>query len=240
MNILDEIVSVKKTKLPIDLTVKQREDPIPFLQKDAFQIIAEVKKGSPSLGLLKPDLDVCETAIFYEHNGASAVSVLTEEDHFYGSVDDLKKVKQHISIPVIRKDFIFTKEQIIESYNLGADAILLIVSVLKTIDKVKELIDFAENLKLSILLETHNADEINIAIAAGAKIIGINNRNLKTFKTDIQTSIDLKSHIPPHIISVSESGIHTLEDLNTLKTAGFDAVLIGEAFIRNKDFLKEI
>jgi len=240
MNILDQIVAIKKTKLPIGLGIKHADKPKSFLTKEAFQIIAEIKKGSPSLGLLKPDLDIACTACYYERNGASAVSVLTEKDHFYGSLDDLITVKKSINLPILRKDFIFTREQIVESYNIGADAILLIVSVIKEEAKLAVLLKVADDLQLSVLVEVHNKEEINIALAAGAKIIGINNRNLKTFKINIKTSLKLVKYIPDQIVKVSESGIHTVSSLNKLKSAGFDAVLIGEAFIRNKEFLKEI
>ena len=240
MTILDQIVNTKKTKLPNSLGITHGIKPKPFLKKGKFQIIAEIKKGSPSLGLLKPDLDVASTAAYYEENGASAISVLTEEDYFYGSTEDLKRVKKTVALPVLRKDFIFTKEQIVESYNLGADAILLIVAVIKEADNLSILIKTAEELHLSVLVEIHDKSELETAVAAGAKIIGINNRNLKTFKTDINTSIELIRSIPSHIISVSESGIHTQDDLNSIISAGFDAALIGEAFIRNKEFLRDI
>lgn len=240
MNILDKIVNVKKTKLPMGLGIKHVNKPKPFLQKGKFQVIAEIKKGSPSLGLFMPDLNVAEIAGFYEENGATAISVLTEEDHFYGSADDLILVKETVELPVLRKDFIFTREQIVESYNMGADAVLLIVAVITSKLKLKMLLDVAESLQLSVLVEVHDKAEIDIAVSAGARIIGINNRNLKTFKTNIKTSVKLAKNIPEHIIKVSESGIHTIDDLNKLKAAGFDAVLIGEAFIRNKEFLKEI
>ena len=239
MNILDKIVKTKELNLPSSLEVTNESMCKPFLKKGRFSIIAEIKRGSPSLGLIKPNLDVERQSRIYEKNGASAISVLTEEDYFFGSIQDLKIVKNIVDLPILRKDFIFTKEQLVESKNIGADAVLLIVSVLKDETVIRQLLSECAFLGLSAVVETHNKSEIETAINAGASIVGINNRDLKTFKTDINVSLELKQYIPDDIIAVSESGIGSIEDVFKLKDAGFDAVLIGEAFIKNQSLVED-
>ena len=243
MNILSKIIIAKKKRLkdsPPSTSDNSGYHPKPFLTKGKFQIIAEIKRGSPSLGLFKSELDVAATAREYERSGAAAISVLTEEDYFCGSPQDLKLVKKTVNLPILRKDFIFTAEQIMESKAMGADAILLIVAVIKKAMLLKKLLKMARDLGLSVLVEVHDLKELNIALAAGAQIVGINNRDLKTYKTDINLSLQLIKYIPSDIIGVSESGIHTPEEINTLKATGFDAVLIGEAFLKDAKLLSKI
>ncbi|MDD5457055.1 MAG: indole-3-glycerol phosphate synthase TrpC [Candidatus Margulisbacteria bacterium] len=242
-NILSQIITSKKKRLkasPPSTSADSRYQPLPFLTKGKFQIIAEIKKGSPSLGLFKSDLDVAAIAKEYLHGGAAAISVLTEEDYFFGSPQDLMLARRTVNLPILRKDFIFTTEQIEESRAMGADAILLIVAVIKKAMVLKKLLKIARDLGLGVLVEVHDQKEINIALAAGARIIGINNRDLKTFKTDINLSLQLIKYLPADIISVSESGIHTSEEIKRLQAAGFDAVLIGEAFLEDTKLLSKI
>ncbi len=240
-NILEQIVSKKKLRIKnLTATIDNDIDIKPqktFLTKGSPQIIAEIKRGSPSLGLLKPDLDIEAVAQHYKNIGACAISVLTEEDYFFGSIEDLVRAKQASGLPILRKDFIFSEAQIVESAQIGADAILLMVSVIKEAGRLKQLLELAHKLGLSVLVETHERQEIQIALEAGAKIIGVNNRDLRTFQTDISLSLDLKALIPSHIISVSESGIKNKEHISLLSAQGYDAFLIGEAFLHDLNFL---
>ncbi|MEK6557780.1 MAG: indole-3-glycerol phosphate synthase TrpC [Candidatus Margulisiibacteriota bacterium] len=231
-DILSRILNAKKAYLPKMWHDHSLYQPKPFLKKGVFQIIAEIKRGSPSLGLFKPDLNILETVQYYERLGASALSVLTEADFFYGSLDDLTRVRGFSDKPILRKDFITEESQLYESKAIGADAVLLIVAAMKKLDKLSQLIAVSEKIGLSVLVETHTHDEVSLALAAGARIIGINNRNLKTFDTDLQTSFDLVGQIPDEVIKVSESGVHSREQIDALRSAGFDAVLIGESLLK--------
>jgi indole-3-glycerol phosphate synthase len=200
-------------------------------RSDQINIIAEVKKCSPSKGLLKDIFDPLEIAIDYENNGASALSILTEERYFLGSIEHLKIVQQSTSLPVLRKDFIFDPYHIYESVIAGADAVLLIVAVL-SVEQLSQLIQMAGHFKLEVLVEVHNAEELKVALDCGAKVIGVNNRDLNTFEVDIKTSLDLAEKIPESIVSISESGIKSSDDIQILKQAGFNAFLIGESLIK--------
>jgi len=240
MTILDEILSQRRTKLP-QKAVLCNHDPLPyFLEKNRPQIIAEIKKGSPSLGLRFPDLDVVEQARLYEKMGASAISVLTEEDFFFGSVEDLKKIREQVNLPILRKDFILTEDQIIESKNIGAHCVLLIVAAIGGKKELRHLMAVCDKLKINALVEIHNRKELETALEIGASIIGINNRNLKTFQTDIKCSLQLIKEIPKETIAVSESGIHHPDQVKQLFEAGFDALLIGEGFLKNPGFAEQI
>ena len=241
IDILEKIVTAKRKRIPDGVLHDQTYQPRPFLKKNAgLQIIAEIKRGSPSVGLIAPNLDVVEQANLYNDHGATAISVLTEEDHFFGSIADLSCVRQCVALPILRKDFVFTEEQIWESVAVHADAVLLIVAVFTDFSLLKRLYDLAVSLGLSVLVEVHDRSEIDVALSIGAKIIGINNRDLRSFEVKLETSLGLICHIPDSVITVSESGIKTHADLARLKEAGFDAVLIGEAFIRDPEFLKAI
>lgn len=197
-----------------------------------ISFIAEVKKASPSQGLLREPFEPAEIAIAYESNGAAAVSVLTEENHFLGSMGHLKAVRRNISRPVLRKDFIVDPYQIYESAAFCADAVLLIAAIL-TPEQIVELRQLAEHLGLEVLVEVHDLQELGIALDSGARIIGVNNRDLKTFKVDLQTSLNLAPYFPGSIISVSESGIGTPDEIRKLREVGYDAFLIGERLMKS-------
>ena len=204
------------------------------LRDPEIAIIAEVKKASPSKGLIAEDFDYIEIAKEYEQAGASAISVLTEPYFFQGSNDFLKEISENVSIPILRKDFTIDEYMIWEAKTLGASAILLIVSILDDV-QLKEYLNLAYELGLSAIVETHDAREIRTAMDAGAEIIGVNNRNLADFTVDINNSINLRRLVSDDIIFISESGIKTTEDVTRLKENNVDAVLIGETLMRSDD-----
>ena len=204
------------------------------LKDPEIAIIAEVKKASPSKGLIAGDFDYIKIAKDYEQAGASAISVLTEPYFFQGSNDFLKEISENVSIPLLRKDFTIDEYMIYEAKLLGASAVLLIVSILDD-NQLKKYLDLAHDLGLSAIVETHDADEIETAIDAGAGIIGVNNRNLADFTVDIENSINLRSLVRDDILFISESGIKTKEDVSKLKKNNVDAVLIGETLMRSDD-----
>jgi len=234
INTLTDIIK----KLPEALNFKES------LKKNKLsntRIIAEVKKASPSKGIIRADFDPIQIAKQYEQNNASAISVLTESDFFQGKLEYLKDIKNIVNIPLLRKDFIFDPYQVVEARANGADAVLLIAAILEK-PLLEELISVVRELSLSALVEIHTREELEKVLLTDAEIIGINNRNLKTFNTDIQTSIDLMSFIPDSKVIVTESGIKTKEDILKLSDAGVDAFLIGETFMREEnpgDKLKE-
>lgn len=204
------------------------------LKDPEISIIAEVKKASPSKGLIAEDFDYIQIAKEYEQAGASAISVLTEPYFFQGSNDFLRDISLNVSIPLLRKDFTIDEYMIYEAKLLGASAILLIVSILDPI-QLKSYLDLAHDLGLSAIVETHDANEIKTAIDAGAEIIGVNNRNLADFTVDIENSIRLRRLVDEDILFISESGIKTSEDVRRLKENNVDAVLIGETLMRSDD-----
>jgi indole-3-glycerol phosphate synthase len=215
--------------LPLDLAAA--------LRGSRIHLIAEVKKASPSKGVICNDFHPVETAKTYAENGAAAISVLTESDYFQGSLDYIKAIDMalgHRRQPLLRKDFIFDPYQIYESRAFGADALLLIVAILDPVT-LQTLLELSYQLKLSCLVETHNQEEVGIAVASGARIIGINNRDLDTFEVDIATTQRLRPLIPPDRIVVSESGIKTRNDIETMKSWGVDAVLVGETLMASQD-----
>jgi indole-3-glycerol phosphate synthase len=247
MNILDEIVrnkllqiEIEKIKYPIQdlINVKPNvaRDFEASLSGNSLSIIAEVKKASPSKGLIDPNFDPAKTASNYQKYGASAISVLTEKKYFLGDDKNIRLVKEKTSKPILRKDFIIDKYQIYQSVALGADAILLIASVLK--DKLKSYYELATSLGLHCLVEVHDRAEIELSLESGCKIIGINNRDLNNFSVDIRTTEKLMKYIPTGKIVVSESGISSINDVKYLKSIGANAVLIGESFMRNPDSIK--
>lgn len=197
-------------------------------------IIAEVKRKSPSRGVLREDLDPARMASIYEKNGAAAVSVLTDREFFGGSDADLVSIRREVGLPLLRKDFIIDTSQIFESRMLGADAILLIARILSE-GSLKSFLEIAGSLGLSALVEVHDRADVEKALKAGAEIIGINNRDLATFSTDIQVTLDLLGVIPPGKIVVSESGINSKDDIRLLASAGAQAFLIGEALVKEAD-----
>ena len=206
-------------------------DFISALKKPGISVIAEVKRKSPSAGTLRKDFDPAEIARSYARASAAALSVLTDRDYFGGREDDVLRSKQGCALPVLRKDFIIDAYQIVESRVIGADAVLLIVRILPE-ERLRLFLDLAESLGLACLVETHDEREVETAIRAGAKIIGVNNRDLGTLSTDLGTSLKLAAAIPKDVTKVSESGIRTREDVQMLRDAGFDALLIGETLLR--------
>lgn len=232
------VAALKETTSVADFErqiIKSTVRPVSFKKAlsnlNEMHIIAELKKASPSKGVICESFYPVETAMTYEEGGATALSVLTEPYYFLGCNRYLTDVKRHTKIPVLRKDFIIDPLQIFEAKAIGADAILLIVAILPY-GKLKEYFKLAKDLNLDVLVETHNEKEIEMALEAGADIIGINNRDLATFHVDLATSKLLRRYIPSDKIVVSESGIHTVDDINFIKMLGFNAVLIGESMIK--------
>jgi indole-3-glycerol phosphate synthase len=247
--ILDRIVSqnlealeYKKRRLPMAEMQRLASEQPPAidlasaLRGDGIQLIAEVKKASPSRGIIRPDFDPVEIAKIYAGNGAAAVSVLTEARYFQGSLDHLKNIRKALpdAIPLLRKDFIVDPYQIYESRTYGADSLLLIVAILEP-ERLQELLGISHELNMSCLVEVHNEAEVEIALKSQAKIIGINNRDLNTFEVDIAVTKRLRPLIPPDRIVVSESGIKERTDIEKLRQLGIDAVLIGESLMSASD-----
>jgi indole-3-glycerol phosphate synthase len=202
--------------------------------EDPLKIIAEVKKASPSKGVIREDFDPLAIAQAYEKGGANALSILTEPHYFQGSIDYLTAVRRYSSLPLLRKDFIVTKYQILEALVYGADFILLIAAALSR-KELKELYDYAIHLGLEVLVEVHDKSDLVKAIFSGATIIGFNHRNLQTFEMDMELSKTLIPMIPNGKIIVAESGLYSHEQLLDLNRAGVDAFLIGEHFMRKDD-----
>jgi len=247
--ILDEIVShnsqeleLKKCSLPmteLQSISLQQSPPLDFasgLCGEGIRLIAEVKKASPSKGVIRPDFDPVGIARIYADNGASAISVLTENRYFQGSISHLTDIRNalHNKLPLLRKDFIFDPYQIYESRACGADSLLLIVAILKPA-KLRELLQLSHELHMSCLVETHNEADVEIALKSGAKIIGINNRDLTNFNVDIANTERLRPLIPPDRIIVSESGIKERKDIERLRQLGINAVIVGESLMSAPD-----
>ncbi len=212
------------------------------LQKNDVSLICEVKKASPSKGVIAEHFPYIDIAKDYEASGADCISVLTEPQWFLGSDEIFKEIRSNVSVPMLRKDFTIDEYQIYQAKAMGADAVLLICALLDT-DTLRKYINICNSLSLSALVETHDAGEIKSAIAAGAEIIGVNNRNLYNFSEDISNTAKLRSLIPDNVIFVSESGIKTSYDAKSLIQEGADALLIGEALMRSNnkgDFINEI
>jgi indole-3-glycerol phosphate synthase len=250
--LLDEILTARRRRL----TIARQRMPLIMLKKAletqrvardfaaaissrGLQVIAEMKQASPSRGVLRKEYRPRELAQGYEAGGAAALSVLTEEDYFHGSLTELIDARDAVGLPVLRKDFIVEPYQVYESAAAGADAVLLIVAALDD-SELRGMIELSHSLNLAALVEVHTEPELDRALAAGARLIGVNNRNLKTFEVDIETSIRLRPRIPPDCTSVSESGIKTPEDLRRLAEAGFNAALIGESLLAREDPGKEL
>jgi indole-3-glycerol phosphate synthase len=247
--ILDDIVAHKKEEVFASICARPlsalkeliQEQPAPLdfaqaLTRDRggqAAIIAEVKKASPSKGVIREQFDPVAIALDYEEHGAASISVLTEIRFFQGSPAYLSAIKKHVSVPVLRKDFLFDVYQIYEARALGADALLLIAAVLER-DKLSELLHLTRELGMDALVEVHNSEELDMVLETGARIIGINNRNLNTFQTDIATTVELVRAIPDDRIVVSESGIASRGDILMLRSSGVDAFLIGESLMRHE------
>lgn len=204
------------------------------LQNKRPAVIAEVKKGSPSKGIIRQDFDVKAIASSYQAAGAAALSVLTDQEFFYGAHQNIALAKSVSSLPVLRKDFIIDEIQLFESQHLHADAVLLIVAALEPA-LLFDLYQTAQELGLDILLECHDAKEVEIALKLEPVLLGINNRNLKTFETSLETTLTLKNMIPPSIKIVSESGLHSHQDIELMLDNDISSFLIGEAFMRQQN-----
>jgi indole-3-glycerol phosphate synthase len=244
--ILEQIMShnlreleYKKHSLPMTELRKMALEQLPpldfasALRGEDIRLIAEVKKASPSKGVIRTDFNPVEIARIYASNGASAISVLTEAKYFQGSIEHLTDIRNALSnkrLPLLRKDFLCDPYQIYESRAYGADSLLLIVAILKP-EKLQELLRISHELDMSCLVEVHNEAEVEIALRSEAMIIGINNRNLATFTVDLTTTERLRPLIPPDRVVVSESGIRERNDMEKLRHIGIDAVLVGESLM---------
>ena len=248
MTILDQLadrarerVAEAKKKIPLE-EIKRQAFSMPkgtfafekALKKDGISFICECKKASPSKGLIAPDFSYLQIAKEYETAGADCISVLTEPKWFLGSDEYLKEIANTVNIPCLRKDFTVDEYMIYEAKVLGASAVLLICSIL-TEEEKREYIYLCDELGLSALVETHDETEVRVAVKAGARIIGVNNRNLNDFSVDTDNSIKLRRLIPQNVLFVSESGVNSAEDVVKLREIGADAVLIGETLMRAPD-----
>jgi len=194
-------------------------------------VIAEIKKASPSKGVIRADFDPVHIAQSYQRNGASCLSVLTDSEFFQGSASNLKKVRSASAIPILRKDFMLDDYQVYESKAMGADCILLIVAALED-SLMVDLAGRASELNMDVLIEVHNEAELHRGLALSMPVIGINNRNLQTFETSLSNTIDLLTLVPAHVLVVTESGIHTAEDVALMRQHNVNSFLVGEAFMR--------
>jgi len=211
-----------------------------LLVEDRINVIAEFKKASPSKGILNSTADPAVVGAMYQNAGAVAISVLTEEDHFRGSLGDLTAIRAAVDVPILRKDFVFDEYQVYESAAAGADAILLIASYLE-LDRLRELRSLAEDeLGLDALVEVHTAEEMKDVVRTGAKLVGVNNRNLRTFNVSLDVSRELAKVAPSGVTLVAESGLKTADDLRELKSLGYSAFLIGETLMRSGDAEREL
>lgn len=253
--ILDELAELTRVRIekqkkeysPIDLQrdvellaareMEVQEFDYPFeeaLSGKELSIISEVKKASPSKGIIAEDFPFLDIAKEYQASGADAISCLTEPDRFKGSDEYLKAITKEVTIPVLRKDFTIDPYMIYQAKLFGASAVLLIAAILSD-KELKQYFELADTLGLSCLFEAHDAEEVKRCLAAGARILGVNNRNLKDFSVDINNSVRLREMVPDDIIFVSESGMSKPEDIKILKENGTDAVLIGEMLMRSAD-----
>lgn len=240
-------VERRKNKVPLTAMMAKLENDSPVVRPfrpnllgPKIRLIAEVKKASPSKGLLCKNFNPVLLGTCYERAGAAGISVLTEEEFFLGSLDYLKTVKEKTAkTPVLRKDFIVDPYQLVEARFYGADAVLLIVAALSC-EALKCLITETAELGMDALVEVHDAEEVKIALDCGASIIGINNRNLQSFKVNLETTFQLLSSIPANIVRVSESGISTPYDIRKMEEAGVNAVLIGESLVTVADPAEKI
>ena len=209
------------------------------LKKSGLSVISEVKKASPSKGVIAEDFRPVETAIAYENAGTAAISCLTEEHYFKGGSKYFADIRAKVDIPMLRKDFIFDEYQIYEAKTIGADAVLLICALLET-SMIREFLDIATSVGLDVLVEAHDESEVESALNAGAEIIGVNNRNLKDFSVDLQNSLRLRSLVPRDKIFVSESGITCAADIKLLRAAGVNGFLIGEMLMRSNNITLDL
>lgn len=255
MGILDAIVLKKKERLAVsksalplkDLRIQAEDagkprdfkNAIKRAQNEKIHLIAEIKRASPSKGIIRKDFDHLAIARAYEECAVDAVSILTEQDFFQGSLNFLSEARQVLTKPLLRKDFMFDEYQLYEARAHNADAILLIAAILEK-NQASEYLHISNDLGLAVLFEVHNFKELEMAMRLDCNIIGINNRDLKTLTIDLQTTFELKKEIPPDKIVVSESGIKTRADVLKLEEAGIDAMLIGTSFMETDNILSKI
>lgn len=242
-DILAQIVEQKKLELGrrtagmerrAEESAGRRRDFLGALTTRQPAIIAEIKKASPSQGVLSEEFDAASIARAYEKGGAAALSVLTDEKHFHGSLSHLESARGAVGLPVLRKDFTIDAYHVHEAAAHGADAILLIAAIL-TERQMREFRELAERYRMAALVEVHDEEELKPAIASGARIIGVNNRNLHTFEIDLAVSLRLAEKIPAGVIKVAESGIRSAADVQRLRAAGYQAVLVGEHLMKSGD-----
>ena len=250
-NILEQILATKREEIDLRRTLVPEQQlldkmadghtPLGFvsaLQRRASEqkpgVIAEIKKASPSKGVIRADFNPAAIATSYATANATCLSILTDEQYFQGHDDYLREVRQVVTLPLLRKDFTIDAYQVYEARAMGADCILLIVSALKPAD-LRDLYALAQSVGLDVLIEVHDAEELAIALTLGPDLIGMNNRNLKTFNTNLETTIDLLSNIPAGVVVVTESGISTVADVSRMQANNVHCFLVGEAFMRATD-----
>lgn len=245
-DVLARIVEHKRAELPAlhqrraeleqqaNSTLSQRRDFRNALLSQEPAVIAEVKKASPSKGLLCPDFDPRRIAATYQSGGAAALSVLTDERFFQGSLQDLETVRSTVPLPVLRKDFTIDEIHVHQAAAHGADAILLIAAILTTQEMIRYR-ELAARYGMSSLVEVHDTEELHRAVDSGAEILGVNNRNLHNFEVKLETSLQLSQLMPSHVVRVSESGIHSVDDVHLLLSAGYHAFLVGEHLMKSND-----
>lgn len=247
MTILEEILAHRREELAqlketvplerLERKCRGQGPPLDFaaaLAQPGVSLIAEVKRASPSRGVIAPDLEPVELARIYEDNGARAISVLTEGRYFQGHIHHLSQIRSQVALPLLRKDFLFDEYQIYEARAHGADAVLLIVAILEE-EILRRLLGLTLGLGMEPLVEVHDREELERALALWPRVIGVNNRNLTDFSVDLGTTLRLQPHIPSDIIVVSESGIQNQAQIEKLAEAGVDAVLVGEALVDSPD-----
>lgn len=245
MNILDQIIARKKEEISLSKSQVSLKDlkNSAFFERKTFSLkdalvqksgfIAEFKRKSPSKGIINNQSDVLEVAKTYEKCGASGISILTDSDFFGGNFDDILKIRNEIQRPILRKDFMIDEYQFYEAKSIGADVVLLIAACLSPV-QVQEFTELSHELGLEVLLEIHTEEELK-CFNKNIDLVGINNRNLKDFKVDLQHSVDLKNLLPAGTLSIAESGIYSVQDYQFLKSKGFDGFLMGEYFMKNEN-----
>lgn len=250
MDFLREIIEKKRARLPnmreetsiaevrvqaVDARLQTKPHRLldALAHNPGVNVIAEIKRASPSRGMIRPDANPATLGRAYERGGAIAISIVTEEDHFQGSLDDLRAVRQAVSLPLLRKDFIVDEFQVYEAAAAGADAILLIVAAIDNDDELRHLRSVTEDeLGMDALVEVHTEEEIERARDCGATLVGVNNRDLRTFEVSLETSARLIQYVPRDVICISESGLDSAEDLHRLRRLGYKGFLIGEMLMR--------
>jgi indole-3-glycerol phosphate synthase len=252
VSILDTIVEHKWTEIAAarsavpEAELERRVAGLPacrdftgYLQRPGTRIIAEVKKASPSAGIIRPDFDPVAIARTYEKNGADCLSVLTDEKFFQGSLSYLSAIHEAVALPILRKEFILERYQLLEARAAGADAVLLIAEILPG-SKLRELFQQATELGMHVLVELHDADQLDRVVDCGTTLVGINNRDLRSFETTLDHTLDLLPKVPGHCVVISESGIKTHGDVQRLQTAGVKGILVGESLMRAGDIGKAL